>query len=498
MSDWSYFGLFFLVLILLVGAADLIRRGLGWPVEATRKSVHVITGLLVATTPFLFVSWVPLAVLAVIFIVLNYGGLRFGFFQGMHATERVSYGTVFYPVAFLVLLLWFWRSHPVAIVGAMLVLGVADAVAASVGEHARRPLRFRLALEQKSLQGSAAMFVASFVVLWLTLVAAGPFLGDVLSLGRAALAAALGAILATAAEALSAWGSDNLTAPLAAGLVLDVFLEGGAASQELFGFGVGLAALVAGASYLARFLTAGGATLTFLLGSVIFGLGGWTFAAPILAFFIFSSLLSKLTRRFRGEIVSEFEKSDRRDLAQVLANGGLAAALVLVWYWTGSEAVYFIYLAGLAAVTADTWATELGVLVGWPPRSALSLKPVPVGASGGVTLPGLVAAWLGGTVIGVVGALTCDSRVASDFPWAWVWLVGGVGLVASLVDSLLGATLQAQYVCAVCGKQTERTVHCGTSSKHLRGFGWMNNDVVNGICSLAGAAFGWLVFASIV
>jgi uncharacterized membrane protein len=64
------------------------------------------------------------------------------------------------------------------------------------------------------------------------------------------------------------------------------------------------------------------------------------------------------------------------------------------------------------------------------------------------------------------------------------------GFGASFIDSLLGATLQAQFQCSACGKITEKKNHCGQKNfNKVKGLNWMNNDVVNFFNTLAGVAF---------
>ncbi len=497
MNDWAYFGLFFVVLFALVGAADVIRRALHWPPEVTRKSVHVITALLVATTPFLFQQKTPLVVLAGIFVVVNYVGVRFGLFQGMHGTERQTYGTVFFPLAFIVLLYWQWDRHPLTIVLAMLVLGLADTVAALVGESVRSPHRFRLGREPKSLEGSAAMFVASFVIVLAGLLILGPYFGESVSARDAVWAALLAALFGAAGEAISFSGSDNLTSPLAVAFVLDLFLTYPSYQAWVFTVGTAFAVAVAVLSYRAKFLDAGGAVLTAVLGSVVFGLGGWSFTVPILAFFILSSLLSKLGHRRRAAVLDVFEKHSTRDLAQVLANGGIAGILALAWFYLRLPQLYVLYVASLAAVTADTWGTELGVLSGLTPRSVLSWKRVAIGTSGGVTIAGVLGGFLGSLVIGLSGWVSAGERFGELWGVRLLLIVVAAGVLASLVDSLLGATLQAQHRCVKCGKVTEKLVHCGVATEPVRGLLWMNNDVVNGFCAFSGVVFTWVMIHSL-
>jgi uncharacterized membrane protein len=63
------------------------------------------------------------------------------------------------------------------------------------------------------------------------------------------------------------------------------------------------------------------------------------------------------------------------------------------------------------------------------------------------------------------------------------------GVAGSLFDSLLGATVQAIYFCPTCQKETEQKLHtCGTPTTIKRGWRWLNNDWVNFISSLFGAA----------
>ena len=114
-----------------------------------------------------------------------------------------------------------------------------------------------------------------------------------------------------------------------------------------------------------------------------------------------------------------------------------------------------------------------------------------MGTSGGVTLFGTAVSFLGGLLIGVTAALLTGQ-------WTLL-LAGGVGgLAGSLFDSLLGATVQQIYYCDVCQKETEKKEHCGQPTRPLKGWSWVNNDLVNFSASVVGGlvavVFGyWII-----
>ena len=283
--------------------------------------------------------------------------------------------------------------------------------------------------------------------------------------------------------------------------------------------GAGLALVIGLAAWRARVLNPQGAAAAALLGTVIFGLGGLGWAFLLLGFFISSSVLSRLFRKRKAALDEKFSKGSKRDAGQVAANGGIAGVFVLLhllapeaaWPWLG-------FAGALAAANADTWATELGVLNRGVPRLITSGKAVEPGTSGGISPLGILAATSGALLIALLGVTFWQGRVlslpAGAPDWlAWTlgsgngsglapgqffpWLVGLTlaGLAGSLVDSLLGATLQAIYYCPACRKETERhPLHsCGTATRQVRGLRWLDNDWVNTLCTLAGAGLAVLM-----
>lgn len=256
--------------------------------------------------------------------------------------------------------------------------------------------------------------------------------------------------------------------------------------QLLFGlvFSIGIAAL----AYWRGSLSPSGAAAALVVGTFTFGLGGRAWGVLLALFFVTSSVLSHFKEAEKRATADEkFAKGHRRDAGQVLANGGLGALLALLSAIVPVTAVpterwFHLFVGVMATVTADTWATELGTLSPRPPRLITNGRVVEVGTSGGISPLGTGISLLGGLLIGLVAGLLSGGPT-------WVITLAGAlgGLVGSLFDSLLGATVQQIYYCDVCRKETERKVHRGSHpTRPLRGWSWMNNDVVNLLSSVVG------------
>ncbi len=255
-------------------------------------------------------------------------------------------------------------------------------------------------------------------------------------------------------------------------------------------------------AYRRKSLSKSGVAGAMLTGTLIFGGGGWTWGALLITFFVLSSQLSRYREATKSQLAEKFAKGTRRDFTQALANGGAATLLALANALRPHPAFFFACVGALATVNADTWATELGVLSQKPPRLITTGKPVEVGTSGGVSAAGTLATLAGGASIGLAAVLFggLDSVFGgAGVPSAALPLVlaaTGGGLAGSLCDSLLGATVQAIYYSPARHKETEKVIDPdGTPNHHQRGWRWLNNDGVNFISSVVGAAVAALVYS---
>jgi uncharacterized protein (TIGR00297 family) len=206
----------------------------------------------------------------------------------------------------------------------------------------------------------------------------------------------------------------------------------------------------------------------------------------LVAFFVSSNLLSRFGSSRKSLLAEKFAKGSTRDAAQVAANGAAASAFaVLVGFGSSTTLPLAGVVGALAAVTADTWATELGVLARSQPRRLTDWARVSPGTSGAITMEGSLAAAAGACFIGGLAAL-----LAGRPDYLLAGLLGGAS--GAFIDSWLGASLQARYYCPQCGKETEHfPVHtCGANTRFTGGWRWLDNDAVNAVASIVGAAIG--------
>ena len=225
--------------------------------------------------------------------------------------------------------------------------------------------------------------------------------------------------------------------------------------------------------YRFKALSASGAIAAVIVGTIIFGFGGYVGAAVLLYFFISGSILSRLPGKLQtGE-------KQARNWVQVIANGGPAAlAVILVHVFPAYRESWTLFFLGtLATATADTWATEIGTRWGKQAYHILTLRPVASGLSGGVSLIGTLASVLGSFSVAILAyaLLPGDDFLCGLFLVPIVPVVAAAGVIGSILDSIIGATLQVKYR-TTDGRIVERPE---PGAERIRGLSFVTNDVTN-------------------
>ena len=141
------------------------------------------------------------------------------------------------------------------------------------------------------------------------------------------------------------------------------------------------------------------------------------------------------------------------------------------------------FISSISCCCGDTWASEIGSVLGNSPRLITTWRRVPRGTNGAVSVPGLVASAMGGLLIGVVFFITQwlllgEATVATP-QWLVLPLATAAGLIGSIIDSLLGAILQFS---GIDGQHISHSPGAGV--KHIAGRNVLSNNSVNLLSSL--------------
>ncbi len=271
---------------------------------------------------------------------------------------------------------------------------------------------------------------------------------------------------------------------------------------------VALASSIALLAWRAGSLSGSGAMAAIAVGTAALHTA-WGWGLYLVLWFVSASALSRMGRSRKARRTAGIVgKGDRRDGWQVLANGCVFALGALgVQLLRSADAsaslssplpsIMSLALAAgaaaaLAAAGADTWATEVGTLVGGEPWSLRLRRRVTPGTSGAVTVAGSLAAVTGGALLALL-AWWCGLVPRGAVPAVWLGAMAG-----SWTDTVLGAWWQLRRHCPRCDRQTEQDVHdCGTPTHQAGGVGVLDNDGVNLLCTIIGAAVAAAIVAGL-
>jgi uncharacterized protein (TIGR00297 family) len=215
-----------------------------------------------------------------------------------------------------------------------------------------------------------------------------------------------------------------------------------------------------------RWLTTDGVAAAATVGGLVLWGAGLRGVGLLFLFFVTGSVLTAFNLREARQTRQTWQAgadpsraaaapsaSAARGARQVIANGGWAAVGATLIRWR-PEIGWAVLLGSLATAQADTWATEIGAHAGGRPRLITSGRPVDAGTSGGVTWLGTGAGLAGSVVLAGTGYLL-------GLPLAIAATAAVVGVLGMLLDSALGATIEARA--------------------------WLDNDGVNLSATTAGA-----------
>ncbi len=247
-------------------------------------------------------------------------------------------------------------------------------------------------------------------------------------------------------------------------------------------------AIVAVLAYMSHQLTVSGMVMAWLEGVVIAWTVGLQGLATMLLFFLSAAVMGKLSQKMLQAKNTQAiqKKHGARDWMQVVANGLPATLAGLLYMVSPTPVALVMFGAAVAEAASDTWAGDIGILSPNKPVSILTMKRVEPGLSGGISLRGTLGGVAGALVIALFW-FGCYGDLSGMTTWTWVGyasLVAASGFFGCLLDSILGALIQAHYWDDERKQLTEHEFIDGKQLELSRGICWVDNDIVNLISNL--------------
>ena len=388
-----------------------------------RKLIHLSTGLIIWMLSYVVEKNVLLYLILVgtIFSFLTFNYKKFHL---LHKTTDASLGTLFYPVGILSSYLILYNLPLYYFQSSLMVLSISDTLANFAGQIQKGNSRIRTFHDRKSIYGILAYSLSACLILYL-------LLPDLLSLNIPYILFAV--LWAVFLETASMRGSDNFSIP--AGLALFFLLTYHYEVDYLYLSAI-LFALAPACFLLLKFnvLTRRGSFVAFLLGFYFAGIGGWHWLMPVLLFFLSSAAFTKLKHAIKGIE----NKPTARNAWQVIANIVWAVISSALFLFTRNEIFILFFIAFVAAVTADTWASEIGPLLNNRCFSLSKMSMVPAGTNGGISFFGSLAALTGATIISSLSYYIFFGSWHSDT----IAILSVSAFMACFADSLLGTFVE--------------------------------------------------------
>ena len=218
--------------------------------------------------------------------------------------------------------------------------------------------------------------------------------------------------------------------------------------------------------------------LAFALAIIITYLGGISAYLILVMVFLLVVLASKLKSNYKENAHQNINAiNDQKQVSSIVCNVLPATVSLIIGAITSNPIFNVVYASLMAEAIADSMASDIGILSSKEPINILTLKKGTPGLSGNISILGISAAGLGSLIIALIHFIFNHSLPA-------FLIITISGFVGNLLDSFLGALLQAKYECPKCHIITEKEEHCSKKTKLIRGCKWLNNEIINLISNI--------------
>ena len=476
-EQYKFLAFIFFIIFSLIVSNYIHKKGLLYP-EENRRLVHATVGLTMSFSTIIFSSKFLPSFIAIAFIFLNIIALKSKMLSGIHSQKRKSYGTIYFPLSFLIVSYLFWEKNQFLILS-LLILAISDPIAAQIGSRKNSVRKFKVWHDYKTVNGTITFFTSSILIL---------IIGNIFILKYKLIDSIcfilITAIFATISEITSKRGTDNLSIPIISILIMIGLNDQFSIHQEVIDklfipLKLIVITFILFIPYRIKVLSISGYFGSITMGALIILFGSTVQFILIALFFVLSSLLNLIIKKYTLRI----SKNSHRNILQVICNGGVAICICIYEYFNPNPINIYLYAATVSAAMSDTWATEFGKLSESKPILITSFRPIEHGLSGGITMIGILGSLLGSSIVGLATYLLIDSELILIFGIIFT------GFLSALFDSLIGDKLQGKYEIE-SGKIIE---NMQVGAKLISGYKIINNNFVNLMATITGPFLMYLI-----
>ena len=255
------------------------------------------------------------------------------------------------------------------------------------------------------------------------------------------------AVLAAFAESTRARIDDNVLVPLVGGTALyaatlvdpRLLADLSPTFWRHAAIGAAINATLAIGAYFARGVDLSGALCGWCLGVALYTFSGWRGFSLLFVFFVLGTACTKIGYAKKVLLGIAQEKGGRRGARNAIANAGAGVLFAFLAIATPYHALFALALtAAFATAAADTVSSEIGQAFGRRAYLVTTLRRVPAGTDGAVSIEGTLAGVVASTLPAALAAST------SLISWRGAAVAIVAAFIGTTLESFLGATLQRE------------------------------------------------------
>lgn len=428
--------------------------------ETSRKIIHI----------FLFAVWIFLSIfmkdtihqviVPVIFLFLNCLSYKFNIYKSVEREENNHFGTIYFAIAITLIMLFvfiypkYYYSSGIA----TFALTFGDGFAALIGYNTNTSKIY----QNKTISG----FISCFIATTFSSIIFSSFYNIELSIVMCILIG-----LAVAIFELIGNGFDNFSIVFISFIISCLFLN---YQSFMLIFSILLSEIIFMIVFFSKSIDYYGSLLSMLIVFSYMYFGGILGISILLLEYFFIFFISILKKKI---IKQEKEKHTRKFL-QILINGGIGTLFIILYGIFKNTSLLIISIISISGCFIDSVSSDVGTLSKKEPYDIFKQKKVEKGLSGGMSILGTISSLLCTILISLTLYFVLKLKIL-DFIIITSLIFG-----QTIIDSLIGSSIQVKYKCDKCGKITEKDKCCDRKCKQISGISWINNNMVNLISSI--------------